>query len=218
VIDGLTNAMSTVKAGIGAVAVNEETNRTYVCNGGSPSEQSLTVIKGSTNSTTRVQLGRNCTGLTVNDQSNLVYVANNQYGSDGHGKIAVVDGSNNVHLVEVGDVPYTIAVNRSTNRAYVANLRSDSVTVIDGTSFVKTVPVGKQPFAVAANPVTNKIFVANSADDTVTVIDANDNDSTSIVKVGTYPIMIGVNTTTNQIYVVNRGSNNVTVIDGTTLP
>ena len=61
--------------------------------------------------------------------------------------------------VPVGANPYAVAVNLVTNKVYVANLSSNSVTVIDGASdSTVTVPADQYPQAVAVNPVTNKIL------------------------------------------------------------
>ncbi len=55
-----------------------------------------------------------------------------------------------------------MAVNPVTNKIYVVNNYSDSVTVIDGaTNSTATVSAGRGPYAVAVNPVTNKVYVAN---------------------------------------------------------
>ena len=57
-----------------------------------------------------------------------------------------------------------MAVNPVTNKIYVANQNSNTVTVIDGaTNTTATVAAGNTPFAVAVNPVTNKIYVTNAA-------------------------------------------------------
>jgi YVTN family beta-propeller protein len=64
--------------------------------------------------------------------------------------------------VATGAFPLAIAINPVTNRVYVANYSSNSITVIDGaTNFTSNVGVGTNPYAVAANPVTNMIYVAN---------------------------------------------------------
>ena len=66
-----------------------------------------------------------------------------------------------------------------TNKIYVANYSSNTVTVIDGaTNSTTTVGTGSQPFAAAVNPVTNKIYVANYNSNTVTVIDGATNSTT----------------------------------------
>ena len=65
--------------------------------------------------------------------------------------------------IGAGTGPYAVAVNPVTNKIYVANYSSNTVTVIDGAtnSTTATVGVGVSPLAVAVNPVTNKIYVAN---------------------------------------------------------
>jgi YVTN family beta-propeller protein len=60
-----------------------------------------------------------------------------------------------------------------TNKVYVANNGSASVTVIDGaTNTTTTVSVGDAPYAVGVDPVTGKIYIPNRGSDDVTVITA----------------------------------------------
>jgi len=116
----------------------------------------------------------------------------------------------------VGTGPSAVAVNPVTNKIYVVNRGSNTVTVIDGaTNATTTVSVGTEPLAAAVNPITNKIYVANFFDFTVTVIDGATN-ATTTVSVGTGPGSEAVNPVTNKIYVTNQGSSTVTVIDGAT--
>ncbi len=111
-----------------------------------------------------------------------------------------------------------MAVNPVTNKIYVANNSSASVSVIDGAvNTVKTVATGASPFAEAVNPVTDKIYIANNAgsSENVTVIDGLTN-STLTIPSGITPYSLAVNPATNQIYVAVENSNNVMVIDGAT--
>jgi YVTN family beta-propeller protein len=72
--------------------------------------------------------------------------------------------------------PTAVAVNPVTNKIYVANTGSGTVSVFDPNQHTVTnVTVGTSPVAVAVNPVTNKIYVANSASENVTVINGADN-------------------------------------------
>ncbi len=121
-----------------------------------------------------------------------------------------------VTTVQTGQSPIALAVNPNTNKIYVANQSSSSVTVIDGiTNNTTTVATGDGPDAVAVNPVTNKIYVANATAGTVTVIDGS-NNQTSNVTTGNNPTGVAVNVLTNKVYVANYSSNSVTVIDGAT--
>ncbi len=117
--------------------------------------------------------------------------------------------------IAVGDGPIAVAINPVTNKTYVANEVSDTVTVIDGRdNSTQTVAAGADPSAVAVNPVTNKIYVANAGGSgTMTVIDGSDN-STQTVPVGILPYRVAVNPVTNKIYVANLAGGDVTVIDG----
>ncbi len=59
-----------------------------------------------------------------------------------------------------------------TNKVYVANRGSGTVTVIDGANPYNTlsVPVGTQPSAISVDPTENQIYVANG-DGSVSVLD-----------------------------------------------
>src|SRR5436309_1374350 len=66
--------------------------------------------------------------------------------------------------VPVGNGPAGIAANSQTNRVYVANAASNTVSVVDSTRnvLVASVAVGRAPTGVAVNTATNRIFVANT--------------------------------------------------------
>ena len=89
VIDGATNATSTVPAGDGptAVAVNPVTNKMYVANHGSGN---VTVIDGATNATSTLTAGSSPSAVAVNPVTNKIYVAN--FGS---ASVTVIDGATN---------------------------------------------------------------------------------------------------------------------------
>src|ERR1700712_1180829 len=80
-----------------------------------------------------------------------------------------------------GSTPYAVAVNPVTNKVYVANENSGTVTVIDGaTNTTTAVAVEGTPHALAVNPVTNKVYVVNTGSGTVTVIDEDTNTTTTV--------------------------------------
>jgi YVTN family beta-propeller protein len=125
-----------------------------------------------------------------------------------------------IATIGVGAEPYAVGVNNATNKVFVANYASNSVSVIDGTtlSVVTSINVGGGPVGVGVNPVTNKIFVSNYVSGTVSVIDGNNLGNAPVtVNVQANPYGVGVNTVTNKIYVANAGSNTVSVIDGNNL-
>src|SRR5438445_13898925 len=90
VIDGATNATTTVNAGVGpeSIAVNPVTNKIYVANAGFylSNNGSVTVIDGATNSTTSVNAGPNPTAVAVNPLTNSIYAVNGN-------RVTIIDGT-----------------------------------------------------------------------------------------------------------------------------
>ena len=123
-----------------------------------------------------------------------------------------------VATIAVGANPVAVAVNSATNRIYVSNYDSGSVTVVDGLSnaVIATIPVGSNPFGITANPATNRIYVGNRGSGTVSVIDGITNSVIGSIAVGSGPVCIAIDPVTNRIYVANNGSSNISVIDGAT--
>jgi DNA-binding beta-propeller fold protein YncE len=121
-----------------------------------------------------------------------------------------------------------IAVDRATNKIYVAGGDPGVVTVVDGVSrTTQTVPAGTGPRGVVVDEATNKIYVANAGrvecpfgactywGGSITIIDGATHSSTTIsVPNSTGPCSVAVNPSTNRIYVGNCGSHNVSVLDG----
>jgi len=122
--------------------------------------------------------------------------------------------SSNIAPTPIQHAPSAVGVNAATNRAYVVNNGSNSVTVIDGlTAATTVVPTGANPFRVAVNPVTNRIYVTNLGDPVVTAIDGGTNLTTPVT-VGINAQSIALNSVTNRIYV--GVAPRIMVIDGAT--
>ncbi len=77
--------------------------------------------------------------------------------------------------IGTGQQPMAVAVNETTNKAYVVNHNSNSITVVDGKTRTATVTIqtGAGPEAIAVNSLTNRVYVANSGESSVTVIDGS---------------------------------------------
>src|SRR6478736_2615845 len=71
--------------------------------------------------------------------------------------------------IATGLQPMAVAVNETTNRAYIVNHSSSTVTVIDGKTRATfaTIKTGSGPEAIAINALTNRIYVANSGENSV---------------------------------------------------
>jgi YVTN family beta-propeller protein len=159
--------------------------------------------------------------IVVNSQTNRIYTAN--FSESGRG-VTVIDGSGNtvfdsISLNVKGQLaavhPTAIALNQTTNKIYVANQESNTISVIDGATddFINILDSSAvAPVALAVNATTNKIYVANS--NSVTVMDGTDNSTTNISDLNQFPKAVAVNPQTNKIYVADGPG--VLVINGAT--
>lgn len=109
-------------------------------------------------------------------------------------------------------------VGQAQQRAYVANLGSNSVSVIDSETagVVATVPVGDNPDGVVASPDGRLVYVANFLSDDVSVIDTTAAAVIATISVGSGPVGVGITPDGTTVLVANRGSNTVSVIDTAT--
>ena len=93
--------------------------------------------------------------------------------------VVAIDGASGVvTAIHVGKGPKAVAVNPVSNRAYVINEFSGTMSVIDGATnrVSATVDVGALPSSIALNPVTNKIYIARSyGNGFITVVDGATN-------------------------------------------
>jgi YVTN family beta-propeller protein len=120
--------------------------------------------------------------------------------------------------ISTGKQPMAVAVNETTNKAYVVNHNDNSITVVDGKTLgvVATIKTGAGPEAIAVNPITNRVYVANAAESSVSVIDGATDTVAATVRTGSKCNAVAVNPTTNRIYLANNFGHSVTVIDGAT--
>jgi YVTN family beta-propeller protein len=114
--------------------------------------------------------------------------------------------------------PIGTALNAVTNKLYVLNRGSNTVTIIDGaTNTSTTVAVGNNPAGPWLISTLNKVYMLNQDDKTVTVIDGTTNGAT------TFPVPVGrnfcgpfINPVANQIDLVNQADGTLTMINGAT--
>jgi YVTN family beta-propeller protein len=91
--------------------------------------------------------------------------------------------------VEVGTVPYGVAITPDGEEVYVANYADNNVSVIDTQTNIVALAanVGKWPVGVAITPDGKYTYVANNGDGTASVIDT-ETESVSTVSVGSGPV------------------------------
>ena len=112
-------------------------------------------------------------------------------------------------ILPVGSYPVGIGINPVTNKLYVANQFSNSVTVIDGNTnnIESTIQVDNFPYDLEVNSYNNRIYVTNRGSNTVSVIDGSTNQRLSNINVGESPVGISIDPSENIIYVTNLGKN-----------
>jgi YVTN family beta-propeller protein len=128
------------------------------------------------------------------------------------------DGGDGDSGIAVNTFPIGIAVNPSTNKVYVVNEFSNTVSVIDtNTDAVKsTINLGNFPYGIDMNPLNNRIYITNRGSNTVSVLDGSVDIKLDDITVGKSPVGIAVNPSANWIYVTNLDDGTVSVIDGIT--
>jgi YVTN family beta-propeller protein len=183
------------------VAVDTATHTVYVANEGDntvsvldASRCSASVATGCASPSATVHVGDSPTGIAVDQATDSVYVANN-----GGDTISVIDGATcnatqqtgcavTPASITVGNGPFAIGVNPTTDSIYVTDNGAvsigtihaidptslgDTVSVIDGATcnaslqsgcdqVPGTVKVGAGPLGIGVDPTTNSIYVANT--------------------------------------------------------
>ncbi|MEK0336520.1 MAG: hypothetical protein QQN41_03685, partial [Nitrosopumilus sp.] len=82
--------------------------------------------------------------------------------------------------INVGTLPFDIAINPTNDRAYVAHADGTVhvINTLNGTDILTiVVSLGKALTGIVVDTVTNKVYVANSGDSTVEVIDVDNENS-----------------------------------------
>lgn len=118
-------------------------------------------------------------------------------------------------IINSGSFPIGIDINPITNKLYVANQFSNTISVIDidKSKVEKNIDVGNSPYDVDVNPFSNRIYASNRDSDTISVIDGFTNKELSKIQVGDSPLGIGINLGRGWVYVANLDSKTITVID-----
>ena len=154
----------------------------------------------------------------MNEATDKIYVVN-RCGSDrtcaSAGRMTVIDGpSNNTINLETGPAIRAVAVNPETNRIFVVNATSNTISVFDGATNLATAVEIAGPAAIAVNSATNRIYVA-ARGNKLAVIDGA-NNAITIVPLASEAAALSVNPVTNQIYLLSPAGKSISVVDGAT--
>jgi YVTN family beta-propeller protein len=164
--------------------------------------------------------GQNPVGIDTDQNSNdlLVFVTNYDSNST---SIVSGDDFKNIKTISVGFHPSGISVNPVTNRVYIVNKGSDSISVFDyyhntggkiviNTNLTKPIHVEK-PQNIAVNSLTNTIYVS-----TPTLVSVIDGSSNKVIK--NIPLndsfQLTIDEKNNHIFIPGRDSPVLHIIDG----
>ncbi|WP_116041819.1 YncE family protein [Amycolatopsis palatopharyngis] len=120
--------------------------------------------------------------------------------------------------VHVGDRPFALAVDSTTNTVYVGNSGEGSISIVDGARGVvrATVPIGGRVSDIAVNEITGKLYASNSSGGTVTVLDAALGTVLTTLAAGEGASALAVDEVTGTVYAASARTGEVTMIDGDT--
>src|SRR5207244_2600581 len=155
-----------------ALAVNPNTNKTYVTPGWETlgcESHIVSVIDNSTNTVLApITVGLSPFGVAVNPKTNRIYVANIGGAlctEESSNSVSVIDGSTDtvVATFSIGSEARAIAFDSNGRFLYVAARNTNQLAVVDArtNAVVQTVPVGRRPHGVVFNPDNGRIYVTN---------------------------------------------------------
>ena len=123
-------------------------------------------------------------------------------------------------LIPVGDNPRGQAVNTSTQKIYVANSASSTVSVIDGNqanptfnTVIATILVGARPYDITVDELLNTVYVTNPGDGTVSVIEGFSDMVVDTIMTGGTPREIKFDQMNNYVYINDYAGDKVFVLD-----
>jgi YVTN family beta-propeller protein len=132
--------------------------------------------------------------------------------------LAIIDTNNGdkVSAIPTGqEISHMVAVAPDAARAYVANIRSGTVTAIDlkKNEKIRDLPAGKEPEGLALTPDGNQLWVADRGGDTVHVFDTRELKETARIDVGKTPIRLVISPDGRTAITSNFGTGDLTMID-----
>ncbi len=245
VFDGTSNQLmqsiplsSGSAAAVRGLAVDDSRHHIYAIGqmpDGAGSSPVIFVVDTNTNAlTTTLPMMEGGSYIVVNPTTGRIYAADGGGGGGGH--VQIYDGNDlsSRGRVSVGAVPGPMAVNKVTNKIYVANIGAgsvdNSVTVINGasdsveTTFSNTTQNnGDAVSAVAVSEATNKIYIADNTNGTeatgrIAIFNGTNNSFAEQIDVGRYPTLLAFHAPNQQLFVTNNEDGTLSVLGSNTPP
>ncbi len=146
---------------------------------------------------------------------------------DGRRLAATAEGSGHLVVIDVeagkvaAAIPTTqegshmVALAPAGDRAYVANLGSDSFSVIDieEKKHVRNVAAGKESEGIAVTPDGGEVWVANRGEDTLRVFDAKTFQQKAVIETGRMPIRVAISPDGTLAVTSNARESSLSIVD-----
>jgi YVTN family beta-propeller protein len=232
VIDGKTNSVTTIPAGLHplAIAVNYTTDKIYVSNKDS---DGVTVIDGKTNRTNVVRVKEQWPGnIVINETTNMVYISCGNSKNPGAFPTrhpVIIDGNKDTIRTFIDDPCWTqVAIDPNANRIYEGGLSAApgyAGHIIDCTSNRSTIVKAPTPLewvtSVAVNPNTHRAYYSNVSGkkgdpvrSEIAIVGGLTGEIQEVKLGSLLPGDIAVDSVRNKIYITYFESDTVTEIDG----
>ncbi len=137
---------------------------------------------------------------------------------------ASVPAETGIRTITMGTLPWAVAVDGSTQHAFVLDRVTDwngaprgagSIALVDlrNASVSRTAAVGPDPRSVAVDERAGRAYVANDDDSSVSVLSARSGALLRSIPVGPQPRALTLDTRTGRGFVVNTGDDTVSMLD-----
>lgn len=132
--------------------------------------------------------------------------------------VHVFDGSIVASISTDQDVSHMVVLTPDNKRAFVANIRSGSVSVLDlvEKKLLKNIQTGAGAEGVDVTPNGKEIWVTNRAANTVTVLNASTLEEIAVIESKDFPIRAKVTSNGKHVLVSNARSGDIAVFDAAT--
>jgi len=113
------------------------------------------------------------------------------------------------------DVSHMVAVTRDFSRAFVANIRSGSVTVIDlmQKKRIRNIPTGAGTEGIDVSPDGKEVWITNRSANTITVLDTKSLGEIAVIACPDFPIRAKFTPDGKNVLVSNARSGDIAVFD-----
>lgn len=132
--------------------------------------------------------------------------------------VHVFNGSVAASISTDQDISHMLALTPDNKRAFVANIRSGSVSVLDlvQKKLIKNIPTGAGAEGVDVTPNGKEVWVTNRAANTVTVLNTSTLEEIAVIESKDFPIRAKVTPNGKHVLVSNARSGDIAVFDAAT--